>query len=554
MADQPADKTLLPTLLTQNPAPVGGTGQDRITTRREQVDAIMGVFLQVLPSNYVSQVTGPFYTIQFQAAAEALADFQITAQEVFSDADYDYTRSEFLFQILGALVFPDATTDGYPDLKGDTTYREFLKQMVLLLLQGATKPTVESGLELLSDATFTVIEKVIAARNAKKKVWNPTTGRYDDVPGSAWGFDDQFEFEINVSYTDPVTGRQRFPEDPFDLQENVRIVMRALKPAHTIYEYRHLFTEAFGSIASASPSWEMSNYHYADFRKFCCGAKNVAGTAGVTWTDKALFSDTSREFDQIQAGADLVVLSGPNSIHAGGIEGTSVSTDRYAVGRYRVRDVLAFPVGTDATPRAYTTSPSGFTGKATVNVDVIEDAYSLGVLANNLLKVTDTTAVRFLAGEFFICIGSDLFTPVGVVVFSADPGSGDGVEYLTAISGSDPVGRLKFGSQLLIDYADAAVAYVGDWASAVEGEALTFTEGLNAGTYRLKTLLGNSGGPLGDATGPGTQVRVAYSLIRTERRMKQAATGQQYTVVVDRLGVQEPQVVDGEDASVFFVL
>ena len=546
MADQPADKTLFPTLLTQNPAPVGGTGQDRITTQREQVDAIMAVFLQILPSNYVSQVTGPFYTIQFQAAAEAIADFQLTAQEVFSDADYDYMRGEFLYQLLGALVFPDATTDGYPDLKGDLTYREFLKQMVVLLLQGATKDTVEGGLELLSDATFTVIEKVIEARHATKKVWNDEMGRYDTVPGSAWGFDDQFEFEVNASYTDPTTGIERFPEDPFILQENVRIVMRALKPAHTIYEYRNLFTEVFGSFFSASSSWDLSNYYYADFRKFCCGAKNVAGTAGVTWTDKSLFSDTDREFDQIAVGAELVVISGPNSINAS-------ATDRGEFGRYRVKDVLAFPLGTDSTPRAYTTSPSGFVGKATVTADVIEDTDSIGVLANNLLKVTNTTSVRFLAGEFFIRISTDLFTPVGVLAFSADPGSGSGVEYLTAISGSDPVGRLKFGSQLLIDYADAAVAYVGDWTSAVEGEALTFTEGLNAGTYRLKTLLGTNGGLIGGATGPGTKVRVSHSLIRTERRMKIAATGQQYTVVVDRLGVQEPRSVDAEDASSYFV-
>jgi len=29
-------------------------------------------------------------------------------------------------------------------------------------------------------------------------------------------------------------------------------------------------------------------------------------------------------------------------------------------------------------------------------------------------------------------------------------------------------------------------------------------------------------------------------------------TGQEYTVTVDRLGVQEPHVVTGEDASVYF--
>ncbi len=557
MADKPASKTLLPGLLEQNPAPVGGTGQDRVNTRREQVDNIMSVFMQVLPSNYVAQVQGPFYTIQFQAAAEAIADFQITAQEAYSDSDYDYMRSEFLFQLLGSLIFPDATSDGYPTLKGDLTYREFLKRMVLLLLQGATKGTVEGGLDLLSEATFVIIEKVIAARNAKKKVWNESAGRFDEVPGSAWGLDDQFEFEVNASYTDPVTGLERFPEDPFVLQENVRIVLRALKPAHTLYEYRHLFTEAFGAFFTATQSWEMTDYYYADFRKFCCGAKNVTGIAGITWTDRTLFSDTSREFDQIKAGAELVVTSGPNGIHAGGIEGTSASTDRRHVGRYRVKDVLYFPVGTDTTPRSYTTSPTNFSGKAVVTDNVIEDSVALGLFGSVGLRIFEVTAVRFLSGEFFIRIEDDLFTPVGVASFSADPGAGSGVEYLTAISGSNPVGTLKFGSTLVANatYAGASVVYVGDFQSAVEGETLTFSEGPNAGTYRLNAVLGNTGGPVGaTTTGSGTRVQIALCLLRLERRMKQATSGQSYTVVVDRLGVQEPRVVTGEDASIFFVL
>lgn len=545
MADKPADKTLLPTLLAQNPAPVEKSGQDRIKTRREQVDSIMSVFMQLLPSNYVAQVQGPFYTIQFQAIAEQIADFQITAQEAFSDSDYDYLRGEFLFQLLGTLVFPDANSDGYPTLEGDLTYREFLKRMVQLLLQGATKPTIEGGLELLADATWSVIEKSIAARETFKKVWNPTTGRWERQPGSAWGLDDQFEFEVNVTYTDPETGEQRFPPDPFVLAENVRIVLRALKPAHTLYDYRHLFQETFGQFFTATSSWELSNYYYEDFRRFCCGAKQVSGTAGVTWSDKTLFSDTSREFDQITAGAELTVLSGPNSINAS-------TTDRGEVGRYRVADLLYFPIATDTIPRTYTTSPSNFRGEAVVTANVIEDRVELG-LAGQGLKIPDTTAVRFLSGEFFIRVGDLLVTPVGVAAFSPVPDP-DGIEYLTANWGSNPVGTLALGSNLLADHEGELVSYVADWGSAVEGEVLTFTAGPNAGSYRLKTLLGNNGGLVGEATGPATKVRPALSLLRTERRMKTAATGQQYVVAVDRLGVQEPREVTGEDASIFFVL
>lgn len=468
MTHKPTPKDILPRLLTQNPSPVGVESQDRIDKKREQVDSVMQVFYRLLPSNYVSTVTGPFYTIQMQAAAERIAEFQITAQEVFADRAYDYTRSEFLFQLLGTLIFPDANSDGYPDLKGDLTYRDFLREMVKLLLAGATKETQEGGLALLSDADFTLIEKVIAARSVTRQVWNESLGVWETQPGSAWGLDDQFAFEVNVSYLDPITGGQRFPEDPFTLQENVRIVLRALKPAHSIYEYRHLFQETFGAFFTESMSWDLDHYRYEDFRRWCCGVKWVVSDAGQTLADKRLFSDVTRDFGQIRSGAELVVLSGPNSIHVGGTEGTSASTDRRQVGRYKVAEVLYFPVGDDSTARSYVTSPSGLTGVATVSGRDIEDS-----------------------------------------------------------------------SQ--------------DWSLAVEGEVLTFSDGPNAGSYRLASLLGTDGGPIGVAVGPATRVRVAPCLLRLDRRMKTAATGQSYTLGVDRLGEQVPRTVAGEDVTVFFL-
>lgn len=460
MADKPADKTMLPSLLEQNPAPVDKPSQDRIDAERSQVDRIMEVFLQLLPSNYVAQVQGPFYTLRYQAAAEQIAKFQITAQEVYADSVYDFTRSEFLYQILGALVFPDAQTDGWPDIDGDLSYRQFLKRMVVLLLQGATKKTIKEGVELLTDATVEVIEKVIEDRQLKGD--------------SAWGFDDQFSFEINVEdertiiVGDQTITLPDFPDDPITLIRNVGIVLRALKPAHTLYDFRFLFREDFGPLFTDTYSFKWENYYYEDFRRYCLGAKRIYGTNGETLTDRTLFSDPTRDFTSVQVGALLTILSGPNSIHVGGIEGTPASSDEGHVGRYRVEEILVFPVGTDPVAREYTTSPTGLTGTATVTGDVIED-----------------------------------------------------------------------DSQ--------------NWALAQEGEILTFSDGPNAGRYRLKTVLGNEGGPVGFAPGPGTKVRPAMSLLRIRRRMSRAVTGQEYEVVVDRLGKQVPQEVNGEDATVFFL-
>lgn len=448
MADKPQDKTLVPSLVQQNPSPWLADSQDKKDAVRAQVDRIMLAFFKLLPSNYASQVQGPFYTMQFQAIAERIADFQITAQEVLADSMYDYTRSEVLYQIIGSLVFPDATTTGYPSLEGDLTYRTFLQRMVALLLAGATKDTVKGGVELLTTATVEVIERNIEARKLKGQ--------------SPWGVDDLFTFEVNV-FND-----NKFPdEDPFVLQRNVNIVLRALKPAHTLYDYRHIFKETFGTLFVAEDSYIFKDYKYQDLRRYWLGAESITGRQGITLTDRTLFSDPTRDFSHIHPGALLTILTGPNASRPEQTIQTPDGRLENYPGNYRVTEILGFPIPDDTTPRAYVSGV--LSGKATVS-----------------------------------------------------------------------------GGNTITDAAQ-------DWGLATEGQTITFTEGPNAGTYRLKTVLGSNGGPVGKAGLSGTQVRISPSILRVKVRMTQAATGQHYKVEVDRLGVQVPHFVSGEDASSLFM-
>jgi len=460
MVDQPDNKTFLPDLVPQNPSPIGDS-QGRKDVVRDQVDHIMAVFRKVLPSNYVGQVQGSFHSLQFQAMAERIADFQITAQEVFVDSFHEFTRPEYLWQIVGALVFPDAKTDGWPNIDGDLSYRAFLRRMVELLLQGSKKATIQQGIELLTNATVEIIECGIEARKLKGQ--------------SAWGPDEQFTFEINISQengTVDVDGVPvqlwKFPDDPFTLFRNAQIVLRALKPGHTLYDWRWLFRETFGNLFTDTWSFDMKDYHYQDYRRWWLGAARMTGTTGVTLTDRALFSDPARDFTAIRPGATLRILDGPNSVNDGRLGATNSLTEEEFPGYYRVMEIRTFPVGDDSTARAYTTSPSSLTGTATVLGDVIEDVNQ-------------------------------------------------------------------------------------NWALAVDGEVLTFATGPNAGSYRLKTVLEQNGGPVGVATGPSTKVRPAPSILRIRRRMSTAISGQSWEVVVDRLGVQKPRQVSGEDATAWFV-
>jgi hypothetical protein len=94
-----------------------------------------------------------------------------------------------------------------------------------------------------------------------------------------------------------------------------------------------------------------------------------------------------------------------------------------------------------------------------------------------------------------------------------------------------------------------------DWGSLAVDTTITIASGPNAGTYRLDTVLGSTGGPLGTVGVSGTRVRVSAGTLELSRRMPSGGiTGQAYTVTVDRLGVQVPRPISGEDVSLQFVL
>lgn len=275
----------LPFTRDQNPAPVSLSGQQGARRLRDITNAILRAFQQVLPSNYVSEIPGPYYILQYQAIAEQMAKVQLALEDVGLESDVDFARPEFLWQMIGTLVFPDPRQSprGIPEVSGDLTYREFLRRMILLLLQGATKEAVQEGLTLLTEAVVEVIAKVDFSHRAI----------------SAWGFGEQHEFEINVLcqtvFTDPATGDlvvgeigTGFPVDPFRVLRNNLRILRALKPAKAVFEYRHLFLDAFGDLFTDQPFFELDPWHYEDFRKFCCGMKELTGGAGVTLDRKSV--------------------------------------------------------------------------------------------------------------------------------------------------------------------------------------------------------------------------------------------------------------------------
>jgi len=489
----------------QNPAPFNLHGQVDLDRVKSLADQIVTVFLNSLPSNYVSQVKGPYYVQQFQAAAEELAKIQVLLSDAYEDSDYDFTRTEVLYQFLATLVFPDSGKSGLPQIDGDLTYRDFLKRMVALLLQGSKYVSLVGGLEALTDANVSVLEKV----------------KHLSDPGILWTLADQFTFEVDVSNfkrtgtttaitvathyhtvtvnvsgtgttasvlydagTGPAhthtitdflvqegagTGQaphthdliSTFPDLPIVLQRNAALVLQALDPASTLYEYRNLFRENLrGLITDQVTAMDLSSGYYEDFRHDCSGVREISGTDGIVGADRFLFHDPTLSFRSVRVGAELVIPVLPPP---------APSSHLPRENRYRVTAVVPFPYGDDPIPRAYTTSPTGLTGFVTVS----EGAF------------TDTTQNFTLCGE---------------------------------------------------------------------GETITLTSGPNAGTYLLDVATGLNGGPLGNPAtlGPSTGVRPVPSYLRVVPRIMTPGTGITYRVMVDHLGVRVPQTVTNEDAGWYF--
>jgi hypothetical protein len=140
-----------------------------------------------------------------------------------------------------------------------------------------------------------------------------------------------------------------FPELPLVLQKNAALVLQALDPTHTLYEYRNLFRETLRQVfADRTTEFTLSEYRYEDFRKDCFGFSGFSGTQGAVLTDRYLFRDITVSFRALRPGALLIVPNGANE------------------GRYTVSQVQSFPYGDDPVARPYVTSPTGLTGTATV--------------------------------------------------------------------------------------------------------------------------------------------------------------------------------------------
>jgi len=146
-----------------------------------------------------------------------------------------------------------------------------------------------------------------------------------------------------------------------------------------------------------------------------------------------------------------------------------------------------------------------------------------------------------------------------VVLSGVNKGSYIVQETLYLLSGVDSTPRaytLSSGGSGTLTVLDNKTLYdsTRDWGLLPRDEKVTITLGPNAGIYRLDKVTGSTGGVVGNSGVSGNYVRVSPSILKISERAPSALSGQNYEVVVDRLGVQQPHIISGENVSSQFIL
>jgi hypothetical protein len=217
-----------------------------------RAQAILTTLLDLLPSSYYSTITGPNYTIELKAVAVELARLELALEDVDSDRAFATTRSDFLYSIVGYLMLLNGQI---PAIQfSDSAFKSFLLNLVKIYFQGSVPKSMSDAVGLFITGDVTVTENFLLVRQG------------------ASGFDisDQFGFQIDV------TG---FPPNVFSLDSSIRQILDIIRPAHTLFKIRYIFTDQYIPNDTAhkildSMSWTLNTYFYEDFRRYWGGIVN----------------------------------------------------------------------------------------------------------------------------------------------------------------------------------------------------------------------------------------------------------------------------------------
>jgi len=265
------------TNMLQSPYPLVDDGKQYRTRLKAEADQILSNLLAMLPSYYMSETPSTNYALELRAFAIELAKIKITLDDISTDGNFINTRSEFLYQIIGYLIFLNGqlpTTEF-----NDHEFKEFLLAIIKIYFQGSTTQSIQDGIQLFTDRVVTIVEN------------------YLEVEAGAEGYDisDQFTFGVNFE----IEGEE-IPQDFVTLDANINLILRIIKPAHTLFRIRYIFSDDFDTTdpvdgVSDEYRFELSDYHYDDVRKNWFGLKDK-DRLGAKEEESVIGEDVSYQF------------------------------------------------------------------------------------------------------------------------------------------------------------------------------------------------------------------------------------------------------------------
>lgn len=262
--------------------PVTPSGKEYNLRLIQRASAVFSTLLNLLPSTYIATVESANYTLDLKAIGIEIARLELALEDVDTDRSALTARPEFLYQVLGYLLFLNGKI---PPVSFDSEeFRKFFLSVLRLYFSGSVPSTMKGAAELLFSTGVTITENFLLLR------------------GGASGLDisDQWGFTITLD------NNNSFPPDFFNLDSALRQLIDVLRPAHTLFRFRVLFTDKYnpndGQGVLDAMRWRMSNYYYEDARKYCEGIldKDTKGHKdSVVVTDE----DHSWAFLDITVGA-----------------------------------------------------------------------------------------------------------------------------------------------------------------------------------------------------------------------------------------------------------
>ncbi len=258
---------------------VSQTGREYNLRLQQRAQAIFTTLLNLLPSNYISAIQGPNYTSEMKAVAVELSRIELALEDVDSDRSVDTTRSDFLYSIVGYLLFLNGRL---PSMEfSDEEFRQFLVNLIRIYFQGSIPRSISDLTSLLLSGDVRVTENFLLVRQG----------------ASGLDISDQFGFNIDVVI--PAGGS--FPVNMFQVDSTLRMLLDIIRPAHTLYRIRYIFSDTYtpntdttGKILDAM-RWSLSMYQYEDLRSYWNGVRN-RDRLGVKVNQAIVAEDHSSDF------------------------------------------------------------------------------------------------------------------------------------------------------------------------------------------------------------------------------------------------------------------